>query len=109
MLHNILEQVDLASAGFTSNKLMQILYNFIGTTLTRIILKADVVAVTMQKYVAILEMKYFAANVKLIPHGTFEIPEAPNYELPSGPLQVMTFGKFGTYKKIEPMIENKSE
>ncbi len=105
LLHNILEQVDLGSAGFTSNKLMQKLYNFIGTTLTRIILKADVVAVTMQKYVDILEMKYLATNIKLIPHGTFEIPEEPNYDLPSGPLQIMTFGKFGTYKKVEPMIE----
>jgi glycosyltransferase involved in cell wall biosynthesis len=41
----------------------------------------------------------------LIPHGTFEIPEEPDYTLPEGPLQIMTFGKFGTYKKVEGMIE----
>ena len=105
LLHNILEEVDLGSAGFTSNKLMQHMYGFIGTTLTKLILKADVVALTMQKYVTILESKYFAGNVKLIPHGTFEIPKAPNYALPDGPLQIMTFGKFGTYKKVEGLIE----
>ncbi|WP_298496276.1 glycosyltransferase [uncultured Algibacter sp.] len=105
LLHNILEEVDLGSAGFTSNKLMQKIYGFIGTTLTKLILQADTVAVTMQKYVDILEDKYGAKNVKLIPHGTFEIPEEPDYTLPEGPLQVMTFGKFGTYKKVEGMIE----
>lgn len=105
LLHNILEEVDLGSAGFTSNKLMQKIYGFIGTSLTKLILKADVVAVTMQKYVDILEFKYLKPNVKLIPHGTFEIPEEPDYTLPAGPLQIMTFGKFGTYKKVEGMIE----
>ncbi|WP_111684491.1 glycosyltransferase [Winogradskyella tangerina] len=105
LLHNILEEVDLGSAGFTSNKLMQKIYGFIGTTLTKLILQADSVAVTMQKYVDILEAKYGAKNVKLIPHGTFEIPAEPDYNLPKGPLQIMTFGKFGTYKKVEGMIE----
>lgn len=105
LLHNILEEVDLGSAGFTSNKLMQKIYGFIGTSLTKLILQADTVAVTMQKYVTILENKYGAKNVKLIPHGTFEIPEEPDYTLPKGPLQIMTFGKFGTYKKVENMIE----
>ncbi|WP_179352113.1 glycosyltransferase [Winogradskyella vidalii] len=105
LLHNILEEVDLGSAGFTSNKLMQKIYGFIGTSLTKLILKADTVAVTMQKYVNILEVKYLAPNVKLIPHGTFEIAEEPNYSLPKGPMQIMTFGKFGTYKKVEGMIE----
>lgn len=105
LLHNILEEVDLGSAGFTSNKLMQKIYGFIGATLTRLILQADTVAVTMQKYVDILERKYKAKNVKLIPHGTFEIPAEPDYSLPEGPMQIMTFGKFGTYKKVEGMIE----
>ncbi|MFY9243044.1 MAG: glycosyltransferase [Polaribacter sp.] len=105
LLHNILEQVDLKSAGFTSNKIAQKIYNFIGTSLTKLILKADLVAVTMDKYVTILEEKYKVDNVKMIPHGTFEIPEKPSHQLPNGALKIMTFGKFGTYKKVESMIE----
>ncbi|MCH3885211.1 glycosyltransferase [Tenacibaculum aquimarinum] len=105
LLHNILEQVDLESAGFTSNKIAQKVYNFIGTSLTKLILKADLVAVTMDKYVTTLQEKYKVDNVKMIPHGTFEIPEKPSHQLPKGPLKVMTFGKFGTYKKVESMIE----
>ena len=105
LLHNILEEVDLGGTGFTSNKLMQKVYGFIGATLTRFILQADTVVVTMRKYVDILAKKYNAKNVKLIPHGTFEIPKEPDFTLPKGPLQIMTFGKFGTYKKVEGMIE----
>ncbi|WP_237275412.1 glycosyltransferase [Tenacibaculum ovolyticum] len=105
LLHNILEQVDLKSAGFTENKVAQKIYNFIGTTLTKLILKADLVAVTMHKYVTTLENKYKVSNVKMIPHGTFEIPDKPEGDLPEGALKIMTFGKFGTYKKVENMIE----
>jgi len=105
LLHNILEQVDLKSAGFTKNKLLQKIYNVIGTTLTKFILAADTVAVTISKYAEILEEKYKAKNVILIPHGTFELPKEPTYQVPEGPLKIMTFGKFGTYKKVEILIE----
>lgn len=106
LLHNILEEVDLGSAGFTQNKILQSIYGFIGATLTRFILQADLVALTIHKYVTVLQKKYKAKNLVLIPHGTFEITEEePVYTLPEGPMQVMTFGKFGTYKKVEGMIE----
>ena len=105
LLHNILEQVDLGSAGFTNNKILQTIFNFIGTMLTKFVLASDIVAVTISKYVTILEEKYKADNVKLIPHGTFELPAEPTYELPEGSLKIMTFGKFGTYKKVEILIE----
>lgn len=105
LLHNIMETVDLSSAGFTNNKIKMSVFNFIGEMLTRVILKADRLVLTISKYVAILEDKYQAKNCILIPHGTFEIPEEPSYELAEGPLKIMTFGKFGTYKKVEKLIE----
>lgn len=105
LLHNILEQVDLENAGITKNKILQKAYNFIGATLTRFVLASDVLAVTISKYVSILEKKYKARNIALIPHGSFETPPEPNYSLPEGPKQIMAFGKFGTYKKVEILIE----
>jgi len=105
LLHNILEKVDLENAGFTKNVLLQKVYNFIGTTLTKFVLSSDVVAVTISKYVTILEQKYKTKNIALIPHGSFETPPEPDYSLPPGPKQVMAFGKFGTYKKVEVLIE----
>jgi glycosyltransferase involved in cell wall biosynthesis len=105
LLHNILEQVDLENAGITKNKWLQKAYNFIGSTLTRFVLTSDIVAVTISKYVGILEKKYKARNVALVPHGSFDTPPEPDYSLPKGPKKVMAFGKFGTYKKVEIMIE----
>ena len=105
LLHNILEQVDLEKAGFTKNKLLQNIYGFIGTTLTKCILKADLVALTMKKYIGVLEDKYNVNNLVNIPHGTFEIPEKPEHLPSSDTMKIMTFGKFGTYKKVEVLIE----
>ena len=105
LMHNILEQVDLENAGFTSNKLTQKIYNLIGTTLTRCILKANKVSVTINKYVDVLNAKYKTKNVVLIPHGTFHSLKEANFDLPYGSKKIMAFGKFGTYKKIEILID----
>ncbi len=105
LLHNIMEQVDLEKAGFTESKIMQSIYNFIGTNLTRCLLKANRLAVTIHKYVDILNAKYKTKNVVLIPHGTFETIKEPNFEAKAGPKQMMAFGKFGTYKKVEILID----
>ena len=105
LLHNIMEAVDLDLAGFTQNAVMKSIYRQIGRLLTMCILMANRIAVTMPKYVEILKDSYGADHVIHIPHGTFSIAKEPNYSLPSGPLQVMAFGKFGTYKKVEELIE----
>ena len=105
LLHNILEKVDLENAGFTKNRFLQWAYNLIGTTLTRFVLASDILAVTISKYVEILEAKYKVRNVALVPHGSFEIPAEPTFLLPNGPKKVMAFGKFGTYKKVEILID----
>lgn len=106
LLHNIIETVDLEKAGISQNKILNKVFNFIGGILTRIILQANVVALTIPKYVDIIKEKYNVDNVVHMPHGTFEIPEMPKFEKSiKGIKQVMTFGKFGTYKKVEKMIE----
>ena len=105
LLHNIMEEVDLTKAGFSKGGLQKKIYSFIGTNLTKCLLKSDRVAVTIQKYVETLNEKYKAANVTLIPHGSFEMVKSPNFDLQPGPKKIMAFGKFGTYKKVEIMIE----
>ncbi|MCP4141804.1 MAG: glycosyltransferase [Chloroflexi bacterium] len=105
LLHNIMETVDLKSAGFGTNPITQAVIRFAGTILTHLVLSADLVALTIPRYVEILQEKYRANNAVLIPHGTFNDIEQPSMDLPEGPLQIMTFGKFGTYKKVEILIE----
>jgi glycosyltransferase involved in cell wall biosynthesis len=77
----------------------------IGTFLTKCILKANLVTLTISKYVEVLEKKYHKTNVALVPHGAFEVPPFPDLDAGASPWSVMAFGKFGTYKKVEILIE----
>jgi glycosyltransferase involved in cell wall biosynthesis len=105
LLHNIMETVDLQNAGFARNVLLEKLTRLSGTLITRLLLTADMVALTVPKYVEILEQKYRTGKATLVPHGSFE-DAAPPLEMPADlPPQIMTFGKFGTYKTVEPLIE----
>jgi len=106
LLHNIMETVDLQNAGFANNPLLERVIRFIGWMITHMILRANLVAVTIPKYVEILEARYGVKNVLLAPHGSFETKEEPpTFELPTGPMRIMTFGKFGTYKRVETLVE----
>jgi glycosyltransferase involved in cell wall biosynthesis len=103
LLHNIFETVDLEKAGFGSNKLTNTVTRLAGNVFTRVLLGSDLVALTMLRYVETLRGKYHAKNVFLAPHGAFQEP-APPLPLPDV-RTVMTFGKFGTYKRVEVLIE----
>ncbi len=105
LLHNILEEVDLDSAGISNIKILNYLFNLIGTFLTSCLLKSNLLTVTISKYVDVLKKKYQKENIALVPHGSFEIPPMPDFSKTKLPYSVMAFGKFGTYKKVEPMIE----
>jgi len=103
LMHNIVETVDLGAAGFGSSRLVEPVLRAIGTSITWLVLRSNVVTTTMPNYVEILRAKYRARNVALTPHGAFEVPAPPT--APPSPPTVMTFGKFGTYKKVEGLIE----
>lgn len=103
LLHNIFETVDLSNAGFSVNPVIDWMTRFSGRLFTRALLKSDLVALTLPRYVDILRENYNAKNVWLAPHGSFDTPPpiAPLPEIPT----VMTFGKFGTYKKVDALLE----
>ncbi|MBK6794434.1 MAG: glycosyltransferase [Anaerolineales bacterium] len=110
LLHNIMETVNLKSAGFGSNPVLEAVIRLFGNIVTRFILTADWVAVTIPKYVEILEKNYGAKNVLLAPHGSFEEPtNTEPSTLPGGNPTVMTFGKFGTYKTVDLLVEAHAE
>ncbi|MFC5624361.1 glycosyltransferase [Algoriphagus winogradskyi] len=105
ILHNITETVKLDTIGMADSKLKGNLFLWIGEQLTKFILKADLVGVTISQYVTILKEKYKAENVILLPHGNFELPERNYVPEGSNKINLMAFGKFGTYKKAEVMID----
>ncbi len=105
ILHNITETVKLDTIGMADSKFKGNLFLWIGEQLTKFILKADLVGVTISQYVTILKEKYKAQNVVLLPHGNFELPERNYVPENSKEINLMAFGKFGTYKKAEVMID----
>ncbi|WP_296703386.1 glycosyltransferase [Algoriphagus sp.] len=105
ILHNITETVKLDTIGMADSKFKGSLFLWIGEQLTKFILKADLVGVTISQYVTILKEKYKANNVILLPHGNFELPERNHVPEGTNEINLMAFGKFGTYKKAEVMID----
>lgn len=103
LLHNIFETVDLKSAGFDINPLLNTLTRGAGWLFTKFLLKSDLVGLTMPRYLEIIQKKYKANNIFHSPHGSFASPGDIVW-LPEVPT-VMTFGKFGTYKKVEILLE----
>jgi glycosyltransferase involved in cell wall biosynthesis len=105
ILHNLADNVDMTDAGFASSKLAAALMTKAGRILTRAILRADIVALTIPKYVEYLQTSYGATNVLLAPHGSFEVPEPPTFEPTTGPRKIMAFGKWGTYKTVDMLVD----
>ncbi|TXI40371.1 MAG: glycosyltransferase [Mycobacterium sp.] len=104
LLHNLVDTVDLEKAGFSSNPILTRVLAFIGGLVTRIVLGADKVCVTIPQYVDVLRDKYGARNVYLAPHGSFEEPD-PVERDPHATPTLLAFGKWGTYKRIEVLLD----
>jgi len=106
ILHNLVDNVDMEDAGFADSKAMATLMNAAGQALTRVILRADYVALTIPRYVELLQERYGATNALLTPHGSFEEIEEPSFGIPeTGPRRILAFGKFGTYKTVDVLVE----
>jgi glycosyltransferase involved in cell wall biosynthesis len=103
LLHNIVETVDLRAAGFGAAAPVERLLRMLGTVVTWLVLRSHLVTTTLPVYVEILRRKYRTRNVALTPHGAFGVPPPP--EGPRAGAKIMTFGKFGTYKRVEVLIE----
>jgi glycosyltransferase involved in cell wall biosynthesis len=104
LLHNLVDAVDLEEAGFSSNRVLTRILSFFGGLVTRIVLGADKVCVTIPQYVDVLRNKYGARNVYLAPHGTFEEPDPVERE-PDATPSLLAFGKWGTYKRVEVLLD----
>jgi len=105
VLHNLADNVDMEEAGFASSRLQAWVMRTAGRVLTRVLLRAQLVAVTIPRYVEQLREGYGARNVLLAPHGSFEEVTTPDFSPRPAPRQVMAFGKWGTYKRVEVLVD----
>jgi glycosyltransferase involved in cell wall biosynthesis len=104
LLHNLMETTDLATAVSVKSPLKEKIFRLGGTLVTRSLLTANLITTTLPRYVDILRNKYHVKEVILTPHGAFTESELPDFDGPQS-RKLMTFGKFGTYKRVEKLIE----
>jgi glycosyltransferase involved in cell wall biosynthesis len=102
-LHQLMETVDLADAGVRFRQL----YRLGGFLATEILLFANSVSVMLPAYRNVLVEKYGRGAVYVRRHGIFSSrPEYPDFTKRGNPEhRVLAFGKWGTYKRLEPMLE----
>src|SRR5580698_8760339 len=103
-LHHLMDTVELKDAGIRHEGL----YRMAGAVATRMLLLSNSVSVLMPGYRKILNDKYGRDNVHLRAHGILaRRPEFPEFSRRGTPIHnILAFGKWGTYKRLELMIES---
>jgi glycosyltransferase involved in cell wall biosynthesis len=102
-LHQLMETVDLKDAGIK----FPLAYAVAGFLATEALLCANSVSVLLPAYRSILRHRYGRGAVYVRSHGILSgRPEYPNFNARGNPEQrVLAFGKWGTYKRLELMID----
>jgi len=102
-LHQLMETVDLKDAGIR----FPLAYKVGGFIATQIILLANSVSVMLPAYRNVLMAKYGRGSVYVRRHGIFSSrPEYPEFTKRGNPEhRILAFGKWGTYKRLEPLLE----
>jgi len=102
-LHHLMDTVELKDIGVRHERL----YRIAGAVATRLLLLSNSVSVLMPGYRKILNDKYGRDNVHLRAHGLLaRRPEFPDFSRRATPdHRILAFGKWGTYKRLELMIE----
>jgi glycosyltransferase involved in cell wall biosynthesis len=101
-LHHLMDNIDLKDAGVRSPGL----YRIAGRIATRMLLAANSVSVLLPAYRRTLIEKYRGENVHFRSHGIMSArPEYPNFDLRGKPHRILAFGKWGTYKRLELLLE----
>lgn len=105
VLHNLADNVNMQDAGFARSALGARGMKLAGRMLTRVLLRANLVAVTIPRYVEFLQESYGAKNAILAPHGSFGELSLPSFDIADGPRTILAFGKWGTYKTVDVLVD----
>lgn len=101
-LHQLMENLALRESGVRFPRL----YRTFGRIATYLLLCAHSVTVLLPSYRRTLLSKYRGRNVHLRAHGVFSAePEYPDFSKRGRPPCILAFGKWGTYKRLELLLE----
>ena len=102
--HNIIAGIDLENTVLKGQRIRQALVRAGGAIVTRAMASANYTTVTLKSYVEIMKDRCPAADVSLVPHGTFDTQQRDMVPFEDRPSRIVTMGKFGTYKRLETLL-----
>jgi glycosyltransferase involved in cell wall biosynthesis len=102
-LHHLIDHIDLKDAGVRNKTVFKVA----GHMATRMLLMANSVSVLLPAYRRTLIDKYRGENIHFRAHGILSArPEYPDFSKRGNPEhRILAFGKWGTYKRCEMLIE----
>jgi glycosyltransferase involved in cell wall biosynthesis len=102
-LHHLMDNINLKDAGVRYPRL----YRLAGNIATRMLLQSNSVSVLLPAYRRTLIEKYKGDDVHFRAHGILSArPEFPDFSKRGNPEhRVVAFGKWGTYKRLELLLE----
>ena len=101
-LHHLMDNINLADFDVRFPRL----YRVAGSAATRMLLMSNSISVLLPVYRRTLIDKYRGDNVHFRAHGILGgRPEPPDFTLRGNPHQILAFGKWGTYKRLELLID----
>ena len=102
-LHHLMDNINLDDSGVRFPSL----YRAAGSVATRMLLMANSISVLLPAYRRTLIDKYRGENVHFRAHGILGgRPEPPDFSLRGNPEhRILAFGKWGTYKRLELLLE----
>ena len=102
-LHHLMDNINLEDAGVRYARV----YRTAGNVATRMLLAANSVSVLLPAYRRTLIEKYKGDDVHFRAHGILSArPEYPDFSKRGNPVhRVVAFGKWGTYKRLELLLE----
>jgi glycosyltransferase involved in cell wall biosynthesis len=103
-LHHLMDNINLEDAGVRYPRI----YRTAGNIATRMLLAANSVSVLLPAYRRTLMEKYRGDDVHFRAHGILSArPEYPDFSRRGNPVhRVVAFGKWGTYKRLELLLES---
>ncbi len=103
--HNIVAGIDLDSTQLKGQKMRQVIVRAGGAVVTRAMLAANYTTVTLRSYHVQIRTSHPRAEVHLVPHGTFDVKSRQVQPIADRPRRIVTMGKFGTYKRLETLLD----
>lgn len=104
LAHNLIGGIDLDETHLKGQRLRQNIIRIGGAIVTRALLAANYMTVTLDGYHQMLKRRYPTADVALVPHGAFDTGPVEVVPNAKRAMRIVTMGKFGTYKRLETLL-----